>query len=110
MNSMTGFAHKLVEDCFTWDFYRIELLTNSTDYATLIDYLKANELDYEEDIAFGSSIVIFRDLRTDEHSLRATILKHFGGHPYFAMEGNVTLSESALYRFYRQIQEKRLGV
>ena len=105
MDVMTNFVHRMLDE-FTWDFYRIELFTHSEDYKDLIDYLRTNELDYVEHVEFASSIIVFRVLRDHDGASRAEIFEKFGDHPYFAMEGNMRLSESALYGLYRQIQEK----
>lgn len=107
MDNMTRFAIHVVREQFKWDFYRIELLQKSAAYEELIEYLKSHQLDYVEDVEFGGAIVIFRDLRSDGSNLRKEILEKFGENEYFAMEGNMTLMESALYATYRQIQSKQ---
>lgn len=107
MKNATEFACKLMRERFTLDFYRIELLQNSYKYEELVKFLKLHELDYVEDIEAGGAIVIFRVLRDEDDVTRQEIFAKFGDNDYFAMEGNMTLASSALYRTYRQIQEKQ---
>ena len=108
MNAKTKLTHNLAIEGCTWDFYRIELFKASDDYRELLTYLRYNRIDFVEDINFGGSIIIFKIPRIGSKTLRDDIFTLFGDFPYFAMEGNVTLSESALYKCYRQILGEEL--
>jgi len=80
-----------------YDFYRIEVLTNSVVRDDLVDYLKEKNFKYVEDSSYGGSIFIFKVPFEDR--LRKEVLNLWGRENYFSMEGNLSEEESYLSRY-----------
>ena len=80
-----------------YDFYRIEVLTNSVIRDDLVDYLKEKNFKYVEYLLYGGSIFIFKVPFEDR--LRKEVLNLWSRENYFSMEGNLSEEESYLSRY-----------